>query len=593
MVVGEDEGQRLLVTDESQNALLVSEVGRAQIDSLVWAGDEHLLVQTEVVQYNRQRNAYQEVIQTFHVDLRTKRSNLLLGGSQFYFSGGGGVVGVAQRDGRWSAFLTGLPDNIAEKDIDGRVHLSLYRIDLEDGRSYLIDPAQNEPKSWVISTSGEMRGRSKFTPADNTWRLYPGETAAAPLFERKWVGDGYSLLGEGRTPGTLIFVDRSGDTPGLFETAPGGGEPTALMSGEVAFRPLHDRADGRLLGVAMTDGEVILFDPELKRRFEAARRAFPGKQVRLTSCAAGFSRLIVYADGPAESGTYWLVDIATGSAKVLGIVRPNIKDAMVAPMRMFRYRAGDGLEIDGVLTTPLGEGAQPLPLVVLPPSRLHAPATEIGFDWLAQAFASRGYAVFQPNPRGVLRRGEAVHKAGEGELGRKMLTDVSDGVAALARQGVVDSGRVCVVGAGIGGYMALAGVTLQQGVYRCAVSVNGISSVEPRVAEFARNNLKPDKRTMNAWRRATGASDALAAKAISPVDQAANAEAPVLLVHGEDDIEAPIWESRNMLRALESERKPAELVVIRREGHELLSSASRLQMLSAAVAFVEKHNPAR
>jgi hypothetical protein len=59
-----------------------------------------------------------------------------------------------------------------------------------------------------------------------------------------------------------------------------------------------------------------------------------------------------------------------------------------------------------------------------------------GFDWLAQAFASRGYAVFQPNYRGSGGYGSAFELAGHGEFGGKMQTDISDGLAELVKQGV-------------------------------------------------------------------------------------------------------------------------------------------------------------
>jgi len=41
----------------------------------------------------------------------------------------------------------------------------------------------------------------------------------------------------------------------------------------------------------------------------------------------------------------------------------------------------------------------------------------------------------------------------------------SDGLEALVSKGIVDPKRACIVGASYGGYAALAGVTLQQGLY--------------------------------------------------------------------------------------------------------------------------------
>ena len=74
-----------------------------------------------------------------------------------------------------------------------------------------------------------------------------------------------------------------------------------------------------------------------------------------------------------------------------------------------------------------------------------------------------------------------------------MQTDISDGVAALAAEGLIDAGRVCILGEGYGGYAALAGVTLQKGVYRCAVSINGFARIASQVVAFGANNQR-DKR---------------------------------------------------------------------------------------------------
>ena len=92
--------------------------------------------------------------------------------------------------------------------------------------------------------------------------------------------------------------------------------------------------------------------------------------------------------------------------------------------------------------------------------------------------AAQGYLVLQPNlPR--LHRHHRQHlSAGFGEWGRKMQTDLSDGVRYLVKEGMVDPARVCIVGGSYGGYAALAGVTLDPGVYRCAVSVAGISDLK-------------------------------------------------------------------------------------------------------------------
>src|SRR6202012_5146186 len=107
--------------------------------------------------------------------------------------------------------------------------------------------------------------------------------------------------------------------------------------------------------------------------------------------------------------------------------------------------AADGLTIPAYLTLPKGRDAKALPLVVLPHGAVDG-HDALGFNWLAQALASRGYAVLQPQFRGSNSVDQAFRERGYGEWGAKMRTDLSDGVHYLAAQGVIDPKRVCIVG---------------------------------------------------------------------------------------------------------------------------------------------------
>lgn len=171
------------------------------------------------------------------------------------------------------------------------------------------------------------------------------------------------------------------------------------------------------------------------------------------------------------------MDLRAGAADAIGYERLRVKPADVGPISTFEYKASDGLDLDGILTLPPGVEAKNLPMVMHPHGGPHSRDIE-GFDWWAQAFASRGYAVFQPNFRGSTNRDEAFKRAGYGQWGRKMQTDVSDGLAALAKAGIVDPDRACIVGASYCGYAALAGVTVEQGKYRCAVAVAPVTDLK-------------------------------------------------------------------------------------------------------------------
>jgi dipeptidyl aminopeptidase/acylaminoacyl peptidase len=178
---------------------------------------------------------------------------------------------------------------------------------------------------------------------------------------------------------------------------------------------------------------------------------------------------VVRVDGQRFGYQYQLVNFDTHKAVPIGDVYAGLTEPL--EVRRINYAAADGMQIPAYLTLPRGREPKNLPLIVLPHGGPAARDTA-DFDWWSQALADQGYAVLRPNYRGSVL-GERFLAAGFGEWGRKMQTDLSDGVRFLAKEGIADPSRVCIVGASCGGYAALAGVTLDPGVYRCAVSEPG------------------------------------------------------------------------------------------------------------------------
>ena len=172
-----------------------------------------------------------------------------------------------------------------------------------------------------------------------------------------------------------------------------------------------------------------------------------------------------------------------------------------------------------------------------------------------------------------------------------METDISDGVADLARQGIVDPKRACIVGGSYGGYAALAGVTVQQGLYRCAVSVGGISDLNDFLAWNSKRYGSDED--MRVWRKRLGVrgdGDA-SLSAVSPRHLAARADAPILLIYGRDDSVVSINQSRDFAAALRGAGKPVEVLQLPAEDHNLSRATTRTAMMEASVAFIEKNNP--
>lgn len=168
-----------------------------------------------------------------------------------------------------------------------------------------------------------------------------------------------------------------------------------------------------------------------------------------------------------------------------------------------------------------------------------------------------------------------------------MQTDVEDAVVALARAGIADPARVCIVGASYGGYAALAGATLTPERYRCAASIAGVADLPMMLANV---ELRSGRQSIASdwWRMLIGdrREDRAHLEAVSPAYQAANVRAPILLIHGANDTVVPIAQSRRMEAQLRAAGKDVRLVEMRGEDHWLSDAPTRIQMLRELETFL-------
>ncbi len=484
---------------------------------------------------------------------------------------------------------------------------NLHRIDLRTGRGRSVAYMDSTTDDYVLDDEGEVIALSRYNERTGRWSLHLTQgqghrevwTVEAPV-------DTPALHGMGRSHRTIIVGadrpdlasegDESGISDGLFEVNVDTGEWSRLPFAHQPDSLVHHPRTRLLIGGSRAEEDGVRYeflDPLASRRWQSIERAFRDKAPQLASWNDSLNRVVVFTD-TGEAGRYHLVDFDRRAADILADAYPAIAAEQVGTVRSIRYAARDGLSIPGYLTLPPGV-AEPsgLPLVVLahggPASRDVA-----GFDWWAQALASRGYAVLQANFRGSTGYDRAFLEAGYGEWGRKMQTDLSDGVRWLAAEGIIDPARVCIVGASYGGYAAMAGLTLDNDVYRCGVSVAGVSDLRRMVNWEARQEQHRNNQTVRYWNRFMGAArlNDRALDDLSPAFLAASVDSPLLLIHGRDDTVVPIEQSRVMVEALRRAGKPVEFVELPGEDHWLSRSATRRQMLAETVRFLEANNPA-
>ena len=607
-VLDDGKARRLYVATTDNKPLQVINIGSVKVVGVDWAGDDYVMIQTSATvnigpDFTVSKT---ELAGTVVLNARTGHFISIFAKNSNIDHAVMGDYGTAQVNGRWYGYFAGLtlmedhngyPQHTNVQEI-GNVDVfvpDLYRVDLETGAASLIARGEGPDPSWLVGPSGDVIARSIYNSRTGDWRVMVGGFGGRELASGRDKFGGVDLLGLSRTADSVLVSRYNENNDGtITEEIPlSGGPPKTVLAADSTDSTLEDPRTRLWIGLRAGGDEATetFFSPLMQARIVGTRKAFPAHRVKLTSWNQDFNRMIVFTSGDDDSGTYWFVDIDKHSANPMGQDYPTVTSNNVGPVRMIDYKAADGLELQGVLTLPPGREAKALPLIVMPhggPWARDYPR----FDYWAQAFASRGYAVFQPNFRSSTGYGPKIYEAGYGELGRKAQTDISDGAAELARQGIVDPKRACIVGWSYGGYAAQAGVTLQHGLYRCAVSMAGVSDMAKQL-KYTEDEAGPESAAARVWSLFLGVkTDWGALRDISPVAQASRADAPILLIHGNDDTVVPIAQSDEMEKALKVAGKPVERVTLKGADHWLLEEDTRVAMLKASVAFVQKYNPA-
>jgi dipeptidyl aminopeptidase/acylaminoacyl peptidase len=591
--------RRLIVIDAERKPVASAPIGNTKLDYVRWADESHVIVSIHATvnlgpDFTQERVEMSRAV-VVSVDKHTvaaafdKAPNLVH--ATF------GDYGTRVVNGRTFAYFGAIElvrsaDRMTYQFDHGRP--ALYAIDIATGIAHRIATSAPEDhwRHWLVGADGEVaatldyrRQSGNFTILDRAGRAIASGTSL-----QAEVGL-IALAPDGK--GVIYSIRDAQGTTRWYQQPFAGGPASDFLPGVEIERTFTDPQTEQLLGyLPKADATVpVMFDPASQAALRKVYRAFPGSDTRIEGFTPDIGHVLVRTSGGGDPGTWFTVDVASRKADPVGDERPLLPSAAVGPVSVVAYKAADGMAMDGVLTLPpasiTGQKPQGLPAVMLPHGGPNA-HDRADFDWWAQALASRGYAVFQPNFRGSTNRDNAFRDAGNGQWGRKMQTDVSDGLAELVRQGVVDPKRVCIVGASYGGYAALAGVTLQHGLYRCAVAVAGVSDL----SEMYYTDIEQsgdDPLTKRQLRTSLGAPATFAE--VSPRRHAAQADAPVLLIHGKDDTVVPFHHSDGMLAALRRAGKPVEMVTLANEDHWLSRAATRQQMLEACVKFVLEHNP--
>jgi dipeptidyl aminopeptidase/acylaminoacyl peptidase len=505
-----------------------------------------------------------------------------------------------------NSFISRLPDvgdlhNVVLMEMGDAVN-SYARVDARTGKSIPDDHGVN---GYRLQNLFDGQGVLRFVAtldrsvwSDNTrviyWYRSNGDSAFRRIADFGFTDERWIPVSFDRKPDTLIVFSREArDTWALFSHDVTTGRHVDMLAGadtqDLASVDQANADGNQELTRVTTSGlkpTQVWLDARMAGLQKAVDAALPGHVNHIVS-GRPTGKFLILSFADTEPGRWMLLDPRDMTLREIAKIRTEADPSTMRPMETLRYATPDGTSIPAYFTRPADTGTAALPpLVVLlhggPIARDHW-----GWDEEVQLLAQRGYAVFQPQFRGSQGFGRKFEEAGYHQWGLSMQDDVTAGVRHLIEQKLVDPKRICIYGSSYGGYAALWGLIKTPDLFRCGVSVAGVTDIGLFVKEA---DFRKNKDTMKMVRLHIGdpSSQQPALDAVSPLKHADLVRAPVLLIHGEYDGRVPIEHAEKMRDALKAAGKPVEWMAIDRAGHGF-DLDDRRRVYETLLAFLDKH----
>jgi dipeptidyl aminopeptidase/acylaminoacyl peptidase len=339
----------------------------------------------------------------------------------------------------------------------------------------------------------------------------------------------------------------------------------------------------RVVGVSYaTDYRTdVYFDPEIDKITTTISKALASdSKVWIADSSVDEKKLLLFSSRDDDPGVYYLLDRQAHHLDTFLVAREELEGVKLAKVKPITYAASDGTGIPGYLTLPPNAGtAKGLPAIVMPHGGPGA-RDEWGFDWLAQFYAARGYAVLQPNFRGSSGYGDAWYRQNGFRSWQTAIGDVLDAGRWLVAQGIADSDKLGIVGWSYGGYAALQAAVTDSGVFKAVVAIAPVTDLnELREAEGDWSDYDVVSQQIG---------EGPQVRAGSPAQNAGKIKVPVLLFHGALDRNVPIAQSEHMARSLEKAGVTHEFVTWDNLDHSLEDSHARAEMLRKSDEFLRR-----
>ena len=474
-------------------------------------------------------------------------------------------------------------------------------------------------KVWVARLDGEAAPRALDLPGSaSDLRFAPtGDRLAVALAPTPSVDDGYmnrkvhvvSLDGtvvgrvehdgklgsvawspDGTRLAMICAADRNDPSTAALGVVPAtGGRPKDLLAGFGGHPAAFAWAgNDRLVVVAARGVETELLELPIAGGTPRRLPLAEGFVVDGLDRAAD-GTLALVAERPDRPAEPYLLAAASPKPEPLAALNPWLAERRLGKQSVVRWKARDGVELEGILVEPAERtaGAR-VPLVLL----VHGgPEAHVSNAWLTRyaepghLLAAKGIAAFWPNYRGSTGRGLAFSKTSQADPAGREFDDLVDAVDHLVATGLADPKKVGIAGGSYGGYAANWAATFYSERFAAAVSFVGISDLTAKAGTTDIPVEDVDVHMLSMpWTRFEQSRER------SPLSYVGKARTPLLLLHGTADPRVHPTQSLLLYRYLKLAGHPAiRLVRYPGEGHGNRRAASQLAAAVRIVGWFEHY----
>jgi dipeptidyl aminopeptidase/acylaminoacyl peptidase len=287
---------------------------------------------------------------------------------------------------------------------------------------------------------------------------------------------------------------------------------------------------------------------------------------------------------PAE---LYVSDLRKFGPKALSTFNRNKDWPEITKTERVNWKSKDGLEIEGLLTYPLGykQGKKyPLALIIHggPSGVFTETFTGNPSIYVIQYFAEKGYAVLRPNPRGSTGYGKEFRYANFKDWGFGDYEDIMSGVDKTIDMGIADPERMAVMGWSYGGYMTSFLVT-RTGRFKAASMGAGLPNLISMVTTTDIPDYLVAHMGSEIW------EDYETYEKHSAIYRIGKVTTPTQVIHGSNDLRVPFTQGQEFYVALKRRGIDTEMVVYPRTPHGPREPKLLMDVSPRIMAWLDKY----